>query len=196
MYAGPPPCEDAAMRASARIWIGLIVVLALALDPAFAQAPSWVLYTHPDKLMSLRFPVKPTESDQETPSAIGNIKFKLAMYTEPDRTYVATAVVYPIKTQFDVQKALDGGRDQALANIKGKATSEKPIKLDGYAGREVVFEATDATSRRPVHGVVRMFASAKPPSVFMASALRTSDKPDPDAKKFLDSMHLGKKVEK
>lgn len=196
MYARPPPCEDAAMRASARIWIGLIVVLALALEPAFAQAPSWVLYTHPDKLMSVRFPAKPTESDEETPSAIGTLKVKLAMYTESNRTFFATAVVYPIKTQFDIQKALDGGRDQALANIKGKATSEKPIKLDGYVGREVVFEATDAASGRHFRGVMRMFASARPPSVFMASALRLSDQPDPDAKKFLDSMHLGKKVEK
>ncbi|HEY0476350.1 MAG TPA: hypothetical protein VGD37_02450 [Kofleriaceae bacterium] len=180
------------MRARTRVFVGLF--LAVVLAPAFAQAPKWVLYTHPDKLMSVRFPQKPTESEQETPSAIGPIKFKLAMYSDGDYTYVATAVVYPVKSEFDVKKALDGGRDQALANIKGKAISEKSIKLDGFVGREMTFEAEGTGSPR-VRGVVRMFASAKPPSVFMASAMRMSEKPDRDAPRFLDSIHLGKKVE-
>jgi hypothetical protein len=179
------------MRARAWCFVGLL--LAVMLTPAFAQAPGWVLYTHPDKLMSVWFPKEPKESEQDAPSPVGNIHFKLAVYANDERAYIATAVIYPVKTKFDIQAALDGGRNQMLANINGKAVSEKPIKLDGFVGREVIFEAT--TGAQKIHGVARMFASAKPPSAFIASAMRLTDKPDPDSKKFLASIHLGKKVE-
>jgi len=176
--------------------LGLAVTLAILLAaraPALAGAPVWVLYTHPDKLMSARFPDRPTETEQEAPSAIGPIRFKLAMFADSSRTYLATAIVYPIKGKFSVKGALDGARDQALANIKGKATAEKPIKLDGYEGREVAFEA-DAGAQH-IRGALRIFASARPPSAFIATAMRVNDAPDPDAQKFLDSIHLGKKTE-
>jgi hypothetical protein len=186
-------CEDDAMRARSGFLAGL--VLAILLTPALAEAPRWVVYTHPEKLMSVRFPQKPSVTDQETPTAIGTIKFKLAMFTDGDRAYIATAVVYPVKGKFDVKKALDGARDQALANIKGTVMSEKSSRLDGFEGREVVFQATGAEGTQTVRGVVRLFASARPPSAYMASAMRMTERADPDAHKFLDSLHLGKKVE-
>jgi hypothetical protein len=186
-------CDNDMMRVTARFFVGL--VLTLVLTPAFAEAPRWVLYVHPEKLMSVRFPDKPTETDQETPSPIGVIKFKVAMVSDNEHAYVATAVVYPVTGKFDVKAALDGARDQALANIKGKVVAEKPIKLDGMEGREVRFEATGATAQPAIRGTVRIFASAKPPSAYMASAMKMNDKPDPNSQKFLDSVHLGKKVE-
>jgi hypothetical protein len=187
------------MRRTSSFVTGLVALVALAVSaaivaPALARAPVWVLYTHPDKLMSARFPDRPTETEQEAPSAIGPIHFKLAMFADSTRTYLATAIVYPIKGKFSVKGALDGARDQALANIKGKAVAEKPIKLDGYEGREVAFEADVAANQR-IRGALRIFASAKPPSAFIATAMRVTDAPDPDAQKFLDSIHLGKKTE-
>lgn len=181
------------MRTRSRCLVGLFLVLLAA--PVLAEAPHWVLYTHPDKLMSVRFPSAPTEQDQETDSPIGRLKFKMAMVADKDRAFLATAVVYPVKadTPFDTKAALDGARDQMLANIKGKVTAEKPVKLDGYSGREVQFEAPGPAGK--IRGSARLYTSAKPPSVFMATAMRMTEKPDPDASKFLDSMHLGKKVE-
>ena len=174
----------------------LHLALLLLITPAFAQAPGWVLYTHPEKLMSARFPGKPTESDQEAPSPIGVIRFKMAMFADASRAFLAGAIAYPVPkdTKFDTNKALDGARDQMVANIKGKVTSEKPLKLDGLEGREVVFEAP-GPNNTTIHGIARIFAAAKPPSAFMAGAMRMTDTPDPDAQKFLDSIHLGKKVE-
>jgi hypothetical protein len=180
------------MRARARYFVGLFLVVLLT--PAFAQAPGWVLYTHPDKLMSVRFPEKPSENDQDTPTAVGTIHFKLAIFSDGKRAYVATAVIYPVQGKFDVKKALDGARDQAIANMKGKVISEKPMKLDGFDGRQVLFEASGGDQQH-IRGVVRLFVSAKPPSAYMASAMQMTGNPDPDAKKFLDSLHLGKKVE-
>ncbi|HEY6178848.1 MAG TPA: hypothetical protein VIX73_30560 [Kofleriaceae bacterium] len=180
------------MRTKACFLVGLLVVAALA--PAFAGARAWVLYTHPDKLMSARFPAQPNETEQEVPSAVGPIRFKLAMFADDTRTYLATAIQYPVKGKFTVKGALDGARDQALANIKGKIVAEKSIKLDGYEGREVSFEA-DTPDNQRVRGALRIFASAKPPSAFVATAMRITEKPDPEAQKFLDSIHLGKKAE-
>jgi hypothetical protein len=173
--------------------VGLFLIIAMT--PAFAQAPGWVLYTHPDKLMSVRFPDKPAEFDQETPSPIGKVHYKVAAFSDGNRTYIATAVAYPTTGKFNVKGALDGGRDHAIANIKAKVVSEKPIKLDGFEGREVWFAPGDPTDGRQVRGVLRIFASASPPSAFLASAMRMTEKADPDSLKFLDSVHLGKKVE-
>jgi len=180
------------MRAISRLCTGLLLVLVAT--PAFADTPRWVLYTHPEKTLSVRFPGTPTESDQDAPSPIGNVHFKMAMYADEVHAFVAAAVDYPVKDMtFNVKKALDGARDQMVANIKGKVTSEKPVTLDGLQGREVWFEATG--SGQPIHGIARLFATATPPQAFIISAMRMNDKPDPDAKKFLDSIHLGKKVE-
>src|SRR5262249_53238357 len=148
------------------------------LAPALAKPASWVLYTHPNKLISARFPDKPTETEQEAPSAVGPIRFRLAMFADDTRTYLPSAAVYPVKGKFSVPGALDGARDQALANIKGKVVSEKPIKLDGYDGREVLFEA-DAPNHQRVRGALRIFASAKPPTAFIATTMRVTDQPDP-----------------
>lgn len=180
------------MRSTAPFVIAAL--LAALLTPARAGAPRWVLYVHPDKLMSARFPDRPTETEQEAPSAIGPIRFKLAMFADTSRTYLATAIVYPVKTKFNVKGALDGARDQALANIKGTVVAEKPMKLDGYDGREVTFEA-EAPNHQRIRGALRIFASARPPSAYIATAMRVTDQPDPDAQKFLDSIHLGKRIE-
>jgi len=180
------------MRARSRFLV--LLSLALLLSPALADAPTWELYTHPEKLMSVRFPGKPTESEQEAPSPIGTIRFKMAMLVSGESAYIATAVLYPVKGKFDVKGALDGARNQMLANIKGHVVAEKSVKLDGMQGRDLQFEApgpNDATLR----GVARIFASAKPPSAYIASAMQMTGKPDPDAKKFLSTFHVGKKVE-
>jgi hypothetical protein len=187
------------MRATTQFLVGRVLVgliLLFAVVPAGAQATSWVLYTHPDKLMSVRFPGVPTESEQDLASPIGNLKLKMAMVANADRAFLATAMIYPIdpKTKFDAKAALEGAREKMLANVKGKVTAEKPITLDGYTGREVEFEAAGPTGTT-IHGSARFFTSAKPPGVYVATAMRMTDKPDPDGPKFLASMHLGKKVE-
>lgn len=181
------------MRSISRLCTGLLLLVVAT--PAFADTPHWVLYTHPEKTLSVRFPGPPTESDQDAPSPIGNVHFKMAMYADEAHAFVAAAVNYPVKDMtFNVKKALDGARDQMVANIKGKVTSEKPVTLDGLQGREVWFEA-NGTGSQQIHGIARLFATATPPQAFIISAMRMNDKPDPDAKKFLDSIHLGKKVE-
>jgi hypothetical protein len=167
--------------------------------PAAAPAPATttsVDWVHPQKLMSIRFPGKPEESEQQTDTPLGPIKFTMAIHAGQTRAFMAGATVYKLAAgqSFDVAKALDGARDQMLASIKAKATSEKAIELDGLTGREVTFEAPGPKGAK-VLGTARVYAASDPPGAYVASAFRMTEAPDPDAVPFLDSMHLGKAVQ-
>jgi hypothetical protein len=78
---------------------------------------------------------------------------------------------------------------------KRRIIAEKLSRLDGFVGREVQFEATSPAGK-PIHGTVRIFGFANPPSVCMVMAMRFSDELDPAQRTFLDSLHLGKKIER
>src|SRR5687767_15779842 len=75
-------------------------------DPATA----WIAWEHPKKLISAKFPGKPEQSDEEAPTAIGPVKFTMAIRAEKTRGFMAGALVYdlPEGTSFDKTKALDG----------------------------------------------------------------------------------------
>jgi hypothetical protein len=166
--------------------------------PAPAQAPApagatWAEWTHPQKLMTAKFPRTPQQTDNEAPSPIGTVKFTMATHAEQTRAFMAGGLIYtlPEGTSFDVEKALDGARDQMLANINAKATSEKKIALDGFDGREIAFEAP-GPGGATIRGVTRVFAGDRPPAAYVASAFRLTEGDDPDAVVFLDSVHINK----
>lgn len=174
--------------------------------PAPAPAPTptppppakaaWVEWTHPEKLISAKFPQKPSESKQEAPTPMGPVGVTMAMHGEATRAFLAGASQYklPEGGTFDVAKALQGAREQMLAAIKAKAISEKPIKLDGLDGSEVEFEAPGPNPSQTVRGVARVFASDSPPAGYFAAAFRMTEAADPDALTFLDSVHVAKGV--
>ena len=101
---------------------------------------------------------------------------------------------FPTTETLDLQGALTSGRDRALANVGATATSEKTIEIDGVEGIEVDYEGPSPTGLR-AHGRMRLLVSAKPPVVYLVNVVRLGDVADPNAQKFLDSMHLGTKVE-
>lgn len=155
-----------------------------------AAGTDWV---DPQKLMSIHFPGKPNDSEQEADTPIGPVKVTMAMQADGARAYMATATIYklPGGASFDVARALDGARDGMLGNIKGKATGEKPIQLDGFDGREVSFEAPGPAGQT-IRGTARVFAGSDPASAYLACAFRMTDEPDANATPFLDSVHIGK----
>jgi hypothetical protein len=177
-------------------------VAPLAPPPAAPAAPAappaasaWVTYVQPQKLFSARFPAKPEESENKADTAIGPITLKMAMSSHPSgKAYAAMASVYelPKGTTFDIQKALDGARDGMIGKINGaKITSEKPSKLDGYDGRELIFEGP-GPGGKTMKGQARIYASADPPAAYMAFVVNVTGGADEDATPFLDSLHVGK----
>ena len=187
------------MRGRSGRWLTSFLVLvassAALISRAPADEPGWVLYTHPDKLMSVRFPGKPTEADQTGAMPNGDrVAVKVATFIDGDRAFVATAGVYPAGTKMDARTALNGALDSTLARLKGRVVSQKAITIDGIQGREVLFSAP-GPYKDPVRGSARVFVSLTPPTSYVVMTMQMDGKPDPAAQKFLRSVHLGRKVE-
>ena len=183
---------NAAMHNRSRAWAALVLVLTVS--PALADAPGWVLYTHPDKLMSLRFPGKPKESEQERKVPHGTLRVKIAAFTDGERGFTSTVEVYPTGTKLKVTETYNGIFENLLNVLKAHVVSQNTVTVDGFACRDVEI-AGPSSSNKPLRGTGRMCASNDPVSTYLALAIQMDGKPDPDAKKFLDSLHLGKHVE-
>lgn len=95
--------------------------------------------------------------------------------------------------QLDPQKVLDMALEGALAMAKSKVPSskllsEKPISFDGYAGREVVTEATLARGQK-IRCKIHMFLVNSRLYMLMVSG-NQGEITDSEMDKFLDSFRL------
>jgi hypothetical protein len=201
------------MRRRAHFLLPLLVVLAVA--PALAEAPpQGVLYVSPGKLLSVRFPVKPTETEHEASNQDSKIRVKTATLLDGERGYTVTATVYPVPAGpgttvpapitpgttmpagavAAIKTVIDQTIDNTMSSIKGHVLTRKSITLDGFQGSEVQFEAI-GPDRRTLRGICRVFVSPVPLTTYVAIAIQFDGKPEPAARRFLDSLHLGKKVE-
>jgi hypothetical protein len=177
------------------IWIALFIVLGLLSAFAADADTAWVLYTHPDKLLSVRFPGKPRESLQQGQSEYGATRTKVATFIDGDHALVVTGGIYDGTTKVDVKVMLDRAAQSVGDRFRNtRIIAQKAITLDGLQGREVQFEAPGPYNK-PLRGIARVYAAAQPPSSYLVMALQMDGKPDPNAQKFLDSLHLGSKVE-
>jgi hypothetical protein len=130
------------------------------------------------------------EESNTAPTAAGNIQTTSYMVVlESGRGYYVAFADYPaaMVTASNREKILDGARDGAAGNIKGKLVSEKKVSMDGSAGREIVI----AASEEPVTVRVRMTLVKN--RLYLIQALSVGplrDVPDPDADRFLESLHF------
>jgi hypothetical protein len=201
------------MRPRARFLLPLLVVLAVA--PALADTPrQGILYVHPDKLLSVRFPNKPTETTPEAPNHDKTIRIKTATSLDGEHGYSVSTTVYPVPTGpgtmapdpiapgtpmpanavAAIKTAIDQTIDNSMSSIKGRVLARKSITLDGLLGSEIQFEAIGRGLGR-FRGIGRVFVSPIPLTTYIAIAIQFDGKPDPGARGFLDSLHLGKQVE-
>jgi hypothetical protein len=128
-----------------QLWCGLIGVgIWLGLCSAsYSQADGWKpLTSKPGKFMVL-MPGEPKEQTQEVPTPAGKIKVTMYIVEKDAIAYFASYNDYPpeLVQKSDAETMLNGARDGAVANVKGKLTDEKKIKIDAYPGRDISFEA-------------------------------------------------------
>ena len=92
------------------------------------------------------------ESTQDLELQSGKITLYLFSTQQDNIGYFVSYCDYPPETMAhgDPEKMLDGSRDGALSNAKGKLLSETKITLEGNPGRELVMEAADESGRRAV----------------------------------------------
>jgi hypothetical protein len=177
-----------------RCRLPVVLLVVLALSPALADQARWVLYKHPDQLFSVRFPGKAIVADQSKQASGTMAHVESATFIDGDHALVATGGLYTNTVKFDVNEAMDRALGGWVARWKGRVIAQKAITLDGLQGREVQFTAPGPYAK-PLRATARVFASSKPPSSYLVIALQMDGTPDPNATKFLDSLHLGTNVE-
>ncbi|VTU02678.1 Uncharacterized protein OS=Pseudanabaena biceps PCC 7429 GN=Pse7429DRAFT_4512 PE=4 SV=1 [Gemmataceae bacterium] len=111
----------------------LLIALGAPAAPAGQDAEP---YTSKEGKFKAKFPAKPDEKSQTT----NGIKFTMHVAGAKEGGYVVGIADLPIpdgETAEMTQKRLDGARDGAIGNVKGKLIDSKDVTLDKkYPGRE------------------------------------------------------------
>lgn len=140
------------MKRCARTFLLVVVVLASVVAPAVQgrqqtgpveqDAAAWKKLAPAEGGFTALMPG--TASVETQPVESGAMKLDNRVYTVETKlaAYLISYADFPevISDADTIQRILDGGRDKALDNTKGKMKSETNIKLDGHAGREWLVE--------------------------------------------------------
>jgi hypothetical protein len=167
----------------------LLALLVVGLAPAAAMAQEWKDFSSNECRCSAQFPGTPQQKTQTMQTKVGSLDAKMIMLEVPGAAFYALAFVdYPKDKVGDAKPdgLLDGARDGAVSNVKGKLASETKISMNGYPGRELKIEAPGdlALHARLYMVKERLYQSL----VVMPKAKEASG----DSKKFLDSFKFQK----
>lgn len=140
--------------------------------------------------ITVQMPGKPTKQTQTAQTPVGPINVNMLMVDKGSEAYMAAYNEFPAAAASQVKdpkSLLDNGRDGAIRNVNGKLTSEKPITLGSYPGRELAGEGT--TQGKEVAFTARIYW-ANPRLVQVIYMREKSKSESPDGKKFLESLQI------
>jgi hypothetical protein len=101
---------------------------------------------------SILLPGTPKYAVETVDSAAGPLVVNTYMVDGFDKAYGVMYTDYPDAVlETDPQKVLDGARDGAVTNVKGKLLSEAAMTLNGYPGREMNISAGQLGVRSRVY---------------------------------------------
>ncbi len=105
---------------------------------------NWVTYTSPQGDFTVSFPSTPKEQTQDAPLPDGSTLALDIASSSSGQTFVGTARgEYPAGYTLDVDQALQGAQDQAIANVNGTLIDGHDIELQGRPGREFSAQVTN-----------------------------------------------------
>lgn len=107
---------------------------------------SWEEFTSTEGAFSVLMPKKPSRETQTVDTSLGPIEIQFFSAELADTVYMVAYSDYPAAfvAQSNPVVILDGARDGAVANVKGKLVSEHVIFIGGNTGRELRIEIPDA----------------------------------------------------
>ncbi|HLO50747.1 MAG TPA: hypothetical protein VK211_20195, partial [Kamptonema sp.] len=132
-----------------------------------ALTKDWYDYTARDRSYRVKFPGQPSEEDLSVNSAIGTLKAVLVLYRdlERQRFYGTMSYKYPVNPDiYDVEKGLDGARDQAARNSNSTILREIKLSINGIPGREMTMQNTKTGETT----LTRTFMNPKGPTIYLA----------------------------
>jgi hypothetical protein len=109
---------------------------------AESNPKAWKEFTSHQGLFSVLLPGIPSQRSQQTPSAAGPLDYITHTLQTDLAVYFIAYVDFP-EAPDDVggiKRALDAGRDGAVATVNGKLISESDILLKGIPGRALTVE--------------------------------------------------------
>ncbi len=107
--------------------------------------PVWQEFSSPEGNFAVLMPGSPSHEIKQVKTALGALDMHMFSREIRRSAYIIIYSDYPeIITRAPADKVLDGGRDGAVANSKGRLISEQYITLDGgHAGRELTIEVPE-----------------------------------------------------
>jgi hypothetical protein len=137
---------------------------------------------------SFSMPEKPSHSENNVPSAAGDLKLHMYTLAKGYETFTTGYTEYPdiVFNSAESEALLDGAQEGALSDVNGEVLSQRKITMDGNPGREIV-----GTSASQNMGFTARVILAKPRMYMMVYTQYDKSKAiSEDGKKFLDSFKL------
>jgi hypothetical protein len=170
-----------------------------AIPPTSTPAPTptpestWQEFSSEEGWFAVSMPDTPVEQQQNQPSDAGDITLHIFMAEAEEAAYAVMYFDFPAfglpTTEQDIEKALDNGRDGALANMSATLVSEERVSLGDHTGRHVVYEISEDTIPGGGEGVMRFFLIDG--RVFQLLAIGAKGQlPAQNVTKFLDSFQV------
>lgn len=120
-----------------------LVVVTLMSVATQAIAQNWREHRPEGAGYVVEMPTEPKISSQNVPTKLGDIKVYIAVSEVGPLAFVTMFSRYPedyVKS-LSADSILDGGRNGAVANAKGKLRSETAVTISNFPGREIVIDA-------------------------------------------------------
>jgi hypothetical protein len=115
-------------------------VASVDIRSAKPAAGTWMLLGAADYGFEARFPVAPKKEDMSVPTPAGTIPASLWMAEDGEEVVGLTVMTVPeaILANFNVEGALDGGRDGMVNNVGGTIVSDKQTDFAGQKNARAV----------------------------------------------------------
>ena len=175
------------MASSRSSFYGLIIALILAGNAALAQAADWQKVSPPDTGLVIEMPGEPKASNQKIDTVAGEIEVTLYILEVDGLAYLVNSTsIPPNAPKATIEERLNGARDGAVQNTKGKLVSEKKIKVGVNQGRDLIIEKEEDGIF--IHARIVMVGR----KLVQALAVNKNKEPNADTTRFLSSLQIVK----
>jgi len=122
--------------------LSTLVVVTLISVASQAIAQNWKEHRPEGGGYVVEMPGEPKVSWQDVPTKIGEIKTYIATSELGPVAFVTMYSRYPetYMTGVSADSILEGGRNGAVANVKGKLRTETTVTISNFPGREILID--------------------------------------------------------
>ncbi|MFO0868554.1 MAG: hypothetical protein U0935_06355 [Pirellulales bacterium] len=164
-----------------------LAVLATVLLVGSSRAADWKVVSPEGADLSVEMPGEPQASRQKVDTVVGPIEIVLHILEVDGAAYLVNSTTIPPNApEATIEERLNGARDGAVKNSKGKLLEEKKIKLGVNQGRELLIEQPDGLYVR-----ARVFMVGR--RLVQAVTVTKSKEATDDVQRFFDSLKVIKK---